>query len=239
MINFILMKLLVSPIDAGEARTAWIGGADIIDIKNPREGPLGANYPWVIRETMELLPDHIEMSATIGDLDHRPGLASQAAYGLARLGVDFIKVGLRISKPDRAIEVARAVVKAAEDTVTKVVLAGYADHKKIGTITPMELLEAACKTGAQGVLLDTYHKNGSSLFDHMTTAELKSFKEMGAKQGLTVALAGSIKTEHIPILKEISPHIIGVRGAVCTGNNRNTGRIEREKVKEFKEIIEN
>ena len=32
------MKLLVSPINVEEAKTCKSGGADIIDVKNPKEG---------------------------------------------------------------------------------------------------------------------------------------------------------------------------------------------------------
>lgn len=39
------MKLLVSPINKEEAIAAYKGGADIIDVKNPKEGSLGANFP--------------------------------------------------------------------------------------------------------------------------------------------------------------------------------------------------
>ena len=42
-----MLKLLVSVIDEEDAREAYRGGADIIDVKNPEEGALGANFPWV------------------------------------------------------------------------------------------------------------------------------------------------------------------------------------------------
>ena len=44
------MKVLVSVISLEEARTVVELGADIIDIKNPAEGSLGAQPPQVIRE---------------------------------------------------------------------------------------------------------------------------------------------------------------------------------------------
>ncbi|MCJ7714056.1 hypothetical protein MUO66_06325, partial [Candidatus Bathyarchaeota archaeon] len=42
------MKLLLSPKNKKEAIETIVGGADIIDVKNPTEGPLGANFPWII-----------------------------------------------------------------------------------------------------------------------------------------------------------------------------------------------
>ena len=41
------MKLLVSVIDAAEERLAVTGGVDIVDVKNPAEGSLGAPVPGV------------------------------------------------------------------------------------------------------------------------------------------------------------------------------------------------
>ncbi len=41
------MQLLVSPSSIEEARLSL--AADIIDVKKPSEGSLGANFPWVIR----------------------------------------------------------------------------------------------------------------------------------------------------------------------------------------------
>ena len=47
------MKLLVSPKDIEEAKAVIRGNADFIDVKNPKEGSLGANFPWVIRAIKE------------------------------------------------------------------------------------------------------------------------------------------------------------------------------------------
>ena len=38
------MKVLISPTSLEEAEAVLAGGADIIDIKNPAEGSLGANF---------------------------------------------------------------------------------------------------------------------------------------------------------------------------------------------------
>ena len=42
------MRLLVSVTDAEEARVAVEAGVDIVDVKNPAEGSLGAPRPGVI-----------------------------------------------------------------------------------------------------------------------------------------------------------------------------------------------
>ncbi|MFQ5801170.1 MAG: (5-formylfuran-3-yl)methyl phosphate synthase [Candidatus Hydrothermarchaeales archaeon] len=228
------MKLLISPINPEEAKAATEGGADIIDIKNPREGSLGASFPWMITEIKDALPRHLEISATLGDMDNRPGFASLAAYGLSLLDVEYIKAGLLVHKRKEALELAMSIVKAAEGSGSKVVLAGYGDFRGIRSINPVEIPEIARTSGAHGVMIDTYTKNGTSLFGHMGMEELETFVEEGKVHGLTVAIAGSITASHIPKLKTLKPHIVGVRGAVCTKNDRIHGKIEKEKVKEFK-----
>ena len=50
------MKLLVSVVDAGEARAAAAAGADIVDVKNPAEGSLGAPTPDVIAAVRAAVP---------------------------------------------------------------------------------------------------------------------------------------------------------------------------------------
>ena len=88
------MQLLVSPSTIDEAIHSV--AADIIDVKKPSEGSLGANFPWVIREIKTLLAK--PLSAAIGDFDYKPGGAALAAYGAACAGADFVKTSTGYSK---------------------------------------------------------------------------------------------------------------------------------------------
>ena len=44
------MRLLVSVVSAEEARSALAGGADIVDVKDPGEGSLGAPAPGALSD---------------------------------------------------------------------------------------------------------------------------------------------------------------------------------------------
>lgn len=88
------MLLLISPKNIEEAKEAIAGGAHIIDVKNPPEGSLGANFPWVIEEVKNITPKNLLVSATVGDVPYKPGTVSLAALGVAVSGADYIKVGL-------------------------------------------------------------------------------------------------------------------------------------------------
>ncbi len=88
------MKVLVSSMNKEEAIIVSRGGADIVDVKNPIEGSLGANFPWIIKDVKEAVNGRQPISATIGDFNYKPGTASLAALGAAVAGADYIKVGL-------------------------------------------------------------------------------------------------------------------------------------------------
>ena len=99
------MQLLVSPSSIDEAKLSV--AADIIDVKKPSEGSLGANFPWVIREVKAFARKPV--SAAIGDFPYKPGGAALAAYGAACAGADFVKIGLAFDGAARAREVISAV----------------------------------------------------------------------------------------------------------------------------------
>ena len=99
-----------------EAAEAIAGGADIIDVKNPKEGALGANFPWVIKRIREITPKNIEVSCTLGDVPNLPGAVSLAALGAATTGVDYIKAGLYgLKTPKEAVYLMQNVTKAVKD----------------------------------------------------------------------------------------------------------------------------
>ena len=111
------MKLLVSPINTEEAVSACNGGADIIDVKNPKEGSLGANFPWVIKEVKDSIDSKKPISATIGDFNYKPGTASLAAYGAASSGAEYIKVGLYdIQTEEQAYDMLENITNSVKNT---------------------------------------------------------------------------------------------------------------------------
>jgi uncharacterized protein (UPF0264 family) len=218
------MRLLVSPRDIDEAKRSL--AADIIDVKRPAEGSLGANFPWVIRAITELSGKPV--SAAIGDFDFRPGGASLAAYGAAHAGADFVKVGLMFDGTARAEEFIRAVVRAVKEEFPEkyVVIASYSDYERLGTISPFAMAPLAAAAGADVAMVDTGIKDGKSTFEFMSEESLGEFTAMNRGAGLMTALAGSLGFEDLPALKRINPDIIGVRGMVCGGDRDSSIREE-------------
>jgi (5-formylfuran-3-yl)methyl phosphate synthase len=234
------LKLLISPMNEQEASEAIAGGADIIDVKNPQEGALGANYPWVIKRIKELTPKSLEISCTLGEIGNLPGSVSLAALGAASLGVNYIKVGLNgIKTPEEAIFMLQKVSRAAKEfnPKIKIVVAGYAEAEKIGTINPQLIPEIAQKSKVEVAMIDTAVKDGKNLFDHLNSKQLKTFIDSAHGFGLETALAGSLRKQDLEVIYGLGADIAGLRGAACTNNNRFTGQINRKLVTELVEAV--
>ncbi len=219
------MKLLISPINTEEAIAALNGGADIIDVKNPKEGSLGANFPWMIKAVKNAIESKKPVSATIGDFNYKPGTASLAALGAASSGADYVKVGLYdIQTEEQALEMLTKIVRAVKDydPSKKVVASGYSDYERINSISPMLLPEIGAKAGVDVVMMDTGVKDGRTTFEFMTEEEVTEFVRLANENGLDSAIAGAIKFENLPAIKRIQPDIIGIRGMVCGGDRSTT-----------------
>jgi (5-formylfuran-3-yl)methyl phosphate synthase len=223
-----------------EALEAIAGGAHIIDVKNPKEGALGANYPWIIKRIEKVTPKPLEVSCTLGEVGNLPGSVSLAALGAASLGVDYIKIGLYgIKTPKEAIFLLQKVRRAAKkcNPKIKIAVAGYADAKKIDTIDPLLIPEIANKAQVEVAMLDTSTKDGKNLFDYLTIEQLQRFVDLAHGFGLVTALAGSLRKHDLPVVYGLGTDIAGLRGAACTNNNRITGQINRKLVNELVEIV--
>jgi hypothetical protein len=216
------MQLLVSPSSIDEARHS--AAADIIDVKKPSEGSLGANFPWVIREIKQFSQKPV--SAAIGDFDYKPGGASLAAYGAACAGADYIKIGLAFEGHEKAQELVSAVVRAVKEEFPEkyVVIASYSDYERMHAISPFDMAPIAARCGADFAMVDTGIKDRQSTFAFMNEAVLREFTEGNRKLGLGTALAGAFRFEDLDALKRIDPDIIGVRGMVCGGDRNATVR---------------
>lgn len=237
------MLLLVSPDNVDEALVCAQAAdyLDLVDVKKPDEGSLGANYPWVISAIRQAVPANKPVSATLGDVPFKPGTVAQAALGAAVSGADYIKVGLYgCGTPEQGIEVMRGVVRAVKDyrPDALVVASGYADSHRIGSINPLAIPYVAYESGSDAAMVDTAIKDGSSLFDHMSVQTCAEFVDRGHQYGLLVALAGSVKEHHLADLSRIGTDIIGVRGAVCAGGDRNNGRIRADLIRSFRAAMD-
>ena len=206
------MKLLVSVVSAEEARGALAGGADIVDVKDPREGALGAPSPRVLSDVVDAVGGVAPVSVALGDLPDLPHTAALAARGAGACGADFVKVGLRgVSDLDRAVALVSAVADAVGSDVA-VIAAAYAD---VGA--PEWLPALVERTGIAGALVDTFVKDGRGLYACLSEVELADLIARTREAGGTFAVAGQLR---LGDLRRVPADIVGVRSAVCRGSDR-------------------
>jgi uncharacterized protein (UPF0264 family) len=230
---------LVSVVSEAEVASAVEGGADIIDVKNPAEGALGANFPHVIRGVCKSTPLDREVSATIGDVPNLPGTVSLAALGAAVCGVQYVKVGLLGTQTPRdAVFLLREVCRAvrSHSPSTRIIAAAYADAHKVNSILPLALPNVAAEAGANGCLLDTYVKGEGTLFSNLSDSQLRNFVAQCRGARLLCGLAGALGAEDIPHVCKFEADLVGVRTAACRGD-RKTGQVDSHKVRRLKELI--
>lgn len=205
--------MLASVTGAREAEIALAGGADIIDLKDPRAGALGALAAEAVREAVAAIAGRRPVSAVTGDLIEPPRVR-EAAERMAATGVDYVKVGFLPGCDADAI--AAALKPLAARTPLVAVLFGDADPD-------LSVLPRLVGAGFAGVMLDTARKDGGRLLDHMDAPALSSFVRRARNLRLLTGLAGSLEGPDVPRLVPMKPDFLGFRGALCDGEDRTRG----------------
>lgn len=208
-----MTHFLASVRNAAEAERVLVAGADIVDLKEPDQGALGAVAPRVIRECLRTISGRKPVSATVGDLPMTPDTVADAVAATAELGVDTVKLGiLPDGDPWGCFDALRNLNAPAD-----LVLVFFADMRP-----DIDPIEAAKASGARGVMLDTAGKKRGSLTDHMTLGEIGRFVDRARQAGLQVGLAGSLRAHHVRPLLALGPDVIGFRGALCEQGARDS-----------------
>ena len=203
--------LLASVRDPAEAELALHAGADIVDLKDPGQGALGALAPDAIAACVKHVAARAPISATIGDLPLTGDAVRAAVLKTAALGVDYVKFGLF---PGGDAERCLNRLKTAAARI-RVIVVLFAD-----ALPNIDAIGLAAKIGAHGVMFDTMGKGTGSLPDHMSYMTLAGHIATAKAEGLVVGLAGSLKAKHVPSLLALAPDLLGFRGALCQAGDR-------------------
>lgn len=202
--------LLASVRNPAEAQLALDGGADIVDLKEPARGALGALPLDVIRAAVALVGGRKPVSATIGDLPMEPRQISDAVARTAATGVDFVKIGVFPNgEPEACIDALEAQALSGSRLIALL----FADRRP-----DFSLLQRAADRGFAGVMLDTMGKTSGGLRNSLDDVRLRQFVDGAHERGLIVGLAGSLKREDIPALLPLGADYLGFRGALCRGS---------------------
>ena len=231
------MRLLVSVADVEEAAAALAGGADVIDAKDPQAGALGPVPSRVLREIRAAVGDARPVTAAIGDASDEAALEA-IAHEFASTGSTLLKVGFAgIDSAFRVSVLLDAAIRgacAATDGLCGVIAVAYADPRCDCGIGVPRLFSTAARAGARGVLVDTLDKSGPRLCQFATPLTLTRWVGEAHDLGLTVALAGRLTADDLPLVRDAGADIAGVRGAACEGGR--TGRVSADRVRELSRL---
>jgi dihydroneopterin aldolase len=204
--------LLASVTGPDEARIALSAGADIIDLKNPKTGALGALPIDVIESAVRLIDSRRPCSATVGDLPSDPEILSTAVQSVAATGVDYVKVGF--FENEKLAPCLEALSDHAQRSV-RLVAVLFAD------LNPdLDILDEMAARGFAGVMLDTANKINGNLRRHISERQLEGFIHRAKNSNLLTGLAGSLSTNDIPSLLRLQPDYLGFRAALCDRRQR-------------------
>lgn len=226
-----MTQLLISVTSVEEAQLALENGVDIIDLKDPYSGALGA-LPLSLVKT---IVQHIHaselckpISATIGDIPMQPELILERINLLANAKVDFIKIGFFEAEDYQAC-LTRLSLAATSTHLIAVLFAEY--------LYPPTMIEDIKRAGFKGLMLDTVHKNGQTLLYYHTRQFYENLANQVISYGMTFGLAGSLKLQDIEKIIQFKPTYIGFRGGVCMQFSRKKA-LDIEKIKAIRHVLE-
>ena len=206
--------LLASVRSTAEASLAAKHGADIIDLKDPGSGALGALPVNTVRSIVQVLDGVRPVSATIGDIAFRAELIRPAILSMAETGVDIVKIGV-FGDLEQQEELNLLTSLGARGI--RMVLVIFAEDLKAD-------FDASCLQGSGiiGVMLDTRDKNSGGLLDKLDSERIKAWLENVRDAGLLAGLAGSLSAADVDTLLPLGADYLGFRGALCRADDRKT-----------------
>lgn len=228
-------RLLVSVRNLAECEAALAGGAEIVDIKEPANGPLGMADVSMISAISRRMGSFVSipgLSVALGELrewnDERDCLPLPRAVKWSKLG--FAGSASVPHWRQTWVDLRERIEEASQRPLRWIAVA-YADHLHAKSPAPLEVLSAAVQTGCAGLLIDTYNKSGGSLLDWMTPIGLIDVVRRVREQQLPLALAGKISRDDLEWLCDLEPDIIAVRSAVCQDGDRDRSVVAEEVAK--------
>jgi uncharacterized protein (UPF0264 family) len=221
--------MLASVNSLEEALLVLSADVDIIDLKQPASGALGALDIDIVKQIVAGINERCPVSATIGDLPMQPDLVFNAAKTMSETGVDYIKIGF-FPDGDWLESVYKLSLLSQQNSALIAVL--FADNQPDFTI-----IDSLKDAGFTGVMLDTMNKQKGSLMQVMEQSEIGQFVRLVKARHLLCGLAGSLKLEDIAGLLPYRPDYLGFRGALCLQHDR-TAQLNMSSIMRIKQAIQ-
>ncbi len=222
-----MTQLLISVKNVDEALIALGASADIIDLKDPSIGALGALDLSETKQIVRAINGRALVSATVGEQHRLTQVLISDIQARTELGVDVVKIA--VSELFYEDNFWGEITKLTNSSV-KVIAVFFAEE-----YSDFPLLAALEKAGFYGAMLDTQTKQ-QNLLQVQTKHVLQTFTQNCRQYHLKSGLAGSLQPQHIASLIEFNPTYLGFRGGVCENLMRNSALCEA-KVIEVKNML--
>lgn len=221
--------LLVSVRDAAEAEEALAGGASIVDVKEPRRGPLGAASAATAAAVAGAVAGHAPWTLACGELAAGAEPAAVAADVVAALPPGVARPAAAKAGPAGLAETewpdAFALFAAALPARVEAIAVAYADWPAAAAPAPEAIIAAASAAGCRTVLIDTFDKSAAGIVALPAARRLPSWIGMARSAGMAVAVAGRLRVGDVPRVAGWGADVVAVRSAACRGGRR--GRVDR------------
>ncbi len=233
--------MLASVNSVEEALLALAANVDIIDLKQPALGALGALQIDVVNNIVVGIGGRCPVSATIGDLPMQPEIVYQAVKAMAETGVDYIKIGFFPGGDWQGTIEKLATLPQTMNLIAVLFADTQPDFTVIDSLAapaPGRLPSLGIKNaGFKGVMLDTMNKTNGSLTEVMAKNDIARFVKLAKDRHLLCGLAGSLRLNDIAELMPYQPDYLGFRGALCQEHNR-TAQLDKSSIMQIKQAIE-
>ena len=223
-----MSRMLASVNSLEEALIALQLDVDIIDLKQPELGALGALQTSQVQIIVEQIQQAKPVSATIGDLPMQAKLIFNAVREMGDTGVDYIKIGF-FPEQDWTEVIARLATLTRGHL--KLIAVLFADQQP-----DLNSIKQFSQAGFSGIMLDTMNKASGSLTQVMPLATLQHFVQTAQQQQLLCGLAGSLRASDIQLLLPLQADYLGFRGALCEQHQR-TAKLDPAAILKIKATI--
>ena len=223
-----MTKVLASVQNLEETRVALHYDIGILDLKNPRDGTLGAMPFSQIQEIARTVDQRIPLSAAIGDLPPVPQVVIARLKEFEPAQLQYLKIGFF----DKTY--LTKVLPFLIDYAKVLPLAGVLFADRFADFVGPSILLG--KAGFRGVMLDTADKTVGGLTTLTTLKSRMEFIKCTTDLGIASGFAGSLSIRDIPALLDLEPTYLGFRTAICVDDKR-TKTLSPEKLSEVCHLV--
>ncbi len=205
--------------NAAEARVACQLSVPWVDLKNPKAGSLGCPDRNTAIEVATVIDEFkqnrnsqsaISSSVALGELAElvwKDVSDIQSMFDVCKVGL----AGLSVADIEKHLNAEMRSVFSSG----RCALGAYADSARARSPELESVIRLTRDLGGRYVLIDTFVKDGQGLFHWLSVEQLCDLQKLARSLDIVLVVAGSLKQSDWPVLEELSPSVMGVRGSVC------------------------